>query len=334
MKIIYIGNKLSKYGATPTTIDVLSELFVQEGWEVVVASDLKNQYLRFLDMVGTVIRNPNADYVIIDTYSTKAFWFGFVISQLCRWLSLPFIPFLHGGDLPQRLVNSPRCSQLFFRPAHQCVAPSQYLKKAFEDAGYSNLTFIPNILELDQYPLVKKNYDSPRLLWVRSFASLYQPKLAIEVLQRLKRTHPKSTLCMVGPDKDGSLSATQTYAQQLGLEVDFTGKLSKADWIEKAAHYNIFINTTTIDNTPVSVMEAMALGMPVVSTNVGGIPYLIADRFDGLLVAPNDADAMANAVTQILENQQLQETLTQNALTKAKSWDWNVVKKQWKVLFS
>ena len=80
---------------------------------------------------------------------------------------------------------------------------------------------------------------------------------------------------MVGPDKDGSLEKTKQYAKEKGVlhRVRFTGGLSKTEWIELSKDYNIFINTTNVDNTPVSVMEAMALGFPVISTNVGGVPF-------------------------------------------------------------
>ena len=78
--------------------------------------------------------------------------------------------------------------------------------------------------------------------------------------------------------KDGSMEACKEYAAEEKLPVKFTGKLEKNEWIKISADAGIFINTSNIDNTPVSLMEAMALGLPVVSTNVGGIPYLIEDR--------------------------------------------------------
>ena len=68
--------------------------------------------------------------------------------------------------------------------------------------------------------------------------------------------------------------------------MNFTGKLSKQEWRDLSKDYNVFINTTNFDNTPVSVIEAMALGIPVVSTNVGGLPFLITDKVDGVLVEP------------------------------------------------
>ena len=79
--------------------------------------------------------------------------------------------------------------------------------------------------------------------------------------------------------------------------------LSHKEWHKKAECFDIFINTTNIDNTPVSVLEAMALGLPVVSTDVGGIKYIIKHKENGLLVTKNDVDGMVNSIKDIIDGQ-------------------------------
>jgi glycosyltransferase involved in cell wall biosynthesis len=134
---------------------------------------------------------------------------------------------------------------------------------------------------------------------------------------------------MVGPDKDGSLESTKKYTEELGLNVVFTGKLPKEKWLELSHNYDIFINTTHIDNTPISVMEAMAMGLPVISTNVGGIPYLLEDKVDGLLVTDCDNIAMANSIKYIIENPEIASKIIYSARAKVEFFDWNSVKKLW-----
>ena len=134
---------------------------------------------------------------------------------------------------------------------------------------------------------------------------------------------------MVGPDNDGSLAKTKAYAKQLAVDVSFTGKLTKTEWIAKSEHYNIFINTTNFDNTPVSVIEAMALGLPVVSTNVGGLPFLIEDTINGTLVAPDDIDAFVTAILQYKNNPEFVQSVVKQARETVKAFDWEVVKQQW-----
>ena len=134
---------------------------------------------------------------------------------------------------------------------------------------------------------------------------------------------------MVGPEKDGSLESTKKYTEELGLNVVFTGKLPKEKWLELSNNYDVFINTTHIDNTPISVMEAMAMGLPVISTNVGGIPYLLEDKVDGLLVADCDNIEMANSIKYIIENPEIASKIAYCARAKVEFFDWNFVKKLW-----
>lgn len=134
---------------------------------------------------------------------------------------------------------------------------------------------------------------------------------------------------MVGPDKDGSLARCKKVAAELNLPVTFTGMLKKKEWIALSKDYNIFINTTNFDNMPVSVMEAMALGLPVISTNVGGLPFLIDHEIDGILVPPNNPAAFVNAINKLRENPVLVNTLSNNARSKIEALDWQVIKHKW-----
>jgi glycosyltransferase involved in cell wall biosynthesis len=158
--------------------------------------------------------------------------------------------------------------------------------------------------------------------------------LAVKVLDLLNEMGYAAQLCMVGPDIDGSLTNVKNFAQERNLDVNFTGKLTKLEWINLSKDYNVFINTTNIDNTPVSVIEAMALGLPVVSTNVGGLPYLIEDHTDGLLVPKQDVGAMADAILKLKLDNDLRLKLVTNARAKVEDFGWNVVKSKWKALLS
>ena len=124
------------------------------------------------------------------------------------------------------------------------------------------------------------------------------------------------------------------FAQELKVPVTFTGKLPKADWIALAKDYNIFINTTNFDNMPLSVIEAMALGLPIISTNVGGIPYLITDGVDGLLVTKNDAHAMVQAIINTINDMEATQNRVNNARAKVEDFDWDTVKSKWESILT
>lgn len=328
--LLYLGNQLSKHGFNKTTIETLGPYLEQEGFSVFYASDKRVFPIRMLDMVKAVFQyRKQVSYVLIDTYSTNAFWYAFVCSQLARIFNIKYIPILHGGNLPNRLKKNPKLCQMVFANAYKNVAPSGYLKQAFEKSGYFNVIHIPNSIEIEKYEFKPRSQLTPKLLWVRAFALIYNPNMAVKVLQQLQEKHPSATLTMVGPDKDGSLQTTKTFAASLGVSVSFTGQLTKEDWWKLASENDIFINTTHFDNTPISVMEAMALGLPVVSTNVGGIPYLLTNKENAILVNDNDDKAMTDAILDLLNDKGKANQLAINARTFIEQMDWRVVKQRW-----
>ena len=331
MNILYIGNKISKHGFNKTTIETLGLSFENEGYSVLYASDKKSFIFRVLDMVVTLIKNSKKlDYVLIDTYSTKAFWYSYIVSQLCRFFNLKYIPILHGGNLPNRLNRNPFLCKQLFNNAYKNIAPSNYLKSEFKAIGFENITYIPNTIEINRYVFKERIKFTPKLLWVRAFASIYNPKMAIDVLLELRKTHPEASLTMVGPDKDGSLIETKKYAEMNNASVQFTGKLSKEEWWKVAEEHDVFISTTHFDNTPISVMEAMALGLAVVSTNVGGIPYMLTNNENAILVDDNDALGMSESIVQLILNlDNNTEKLVSNARKNVETKDWKQVKEQW-----
>lgn len=333
MKILYIGNKLSKYGFTPTSVETLGEQ-IKEFCDVVSVSDKRNKVARMIDMIAAICRNRKSDYVIIDTYSTSNFYFTYAAALLCGVFKLRFIPILRGGNLSERLERSPRMSRRIFNHSFINVSPSGYLNYEFKRHGYENVVTIPNNIYINDYPFKVRSSFRPKLLWVRSFDKTYNCEMAVDVLRLLLQHYPDAELCMVGPDKDGSQQSVKDLAAKYGLteRLKITGKMSKSDWHKLSKEYDIFISTTNFDNTPVSVIEAMALGLPVVSTSVGGVPYLIEDGKDGLLCEKGNAADMAEKIMQFVSAPEKSKEICDNARRKVESFDWEVVKKQWKDL--
>jgi len=329
--ILYFGNSLEIKGSTPTGIDTLSILLECEGFTIYKAGLNKIKSFRFIEMVIKAFRNRKAvDYFIIDTYSTQAFWYAFFISQIARFLRVKYVIILRGGNLPFRLNKSKRASKLILCNSYKNIAVSKYLFSELSCMGY-DVEIIPNNIEVNKYKFKERTKLSPKLLWVRSLHTDYNPLMAVDVLSQVIKKYPEAYLCMVGPDKDGSMERTKSYAKKLNIfeSILLTGKLSKPHWHTLSEEYDIFINTTKYDNTPISVLEAMALGLPVVSTNVGGIPYLLEDKTDAILVESNKSEDMAKAIFSLIEHPDLATKLASSARKKAESYDWKVVKGLW-----
>lgn len=331
-RLLYIGNKLVQHGGNPTGIDFLGELLASSGYDIKYAGTRKGKIARFLQIIVVLIKNRNwADTILIDTYSTLGFYFALTAAVLCRIFNTPYICILRGGNLPARLKNSPGLSRFLFTHSKINVAVSPYIQRSFCEAGYKTL-LIPNPIVLNDYIFKDRKDFNPDLLWVRSFHKIYNPEMAVKVLAQVKTRYPGATLKMVGPDKDGSLAKVRKMIKHLQLDhsVVLTGRLSKKDWISLSASCGIFINTTNFDNMPVSVLEAMALGIPVVSTNAGGVPDLIENETEGLLINTGDWQAMSDKIFLMLQDKAMTYNMCVNARHKAEQFGHVEILKAWK----
>lgn len=302
----------------------------KEGYKVRTASTRSNKAMRLAEMLSMIIRyKETTDIVLIDTYGATNFYYAYLVGKACQMLGMEYIPILHGGNLPERLEGSTKLSNDLFGHAKVNIAPSKFLYESFRSYGFKNLQIIPNSINTENYPFKERNNFRPKLLWVRRFQKRYNPLMALKVLQIIKKKYPEASLCMVGPEKDGSMATCKKLAEKFDLDVRFTGKLKKKHWAQLASNYDFFINTTSVDNTPISVIEAMSLGLAVISTDVGGMPVLIQNGYDGVLVPEADEEAMATKIMELIEDPEKAGAICEHAREKVELFDWNLVKEQW-----
>jgi glycosyltransferase involved in cell wall biosynthesis len=216
------------------------------------------------------------------------------------------------------------------------TAPSRYLMEQMRPYR-ADIRLLPNPLNLSSYRFSLREQPQPQLIWLRAFHEIYNPLLALKVVALLTADFPDIRLTIIGPDKrDGSLQRLLQLRVELGLadHVTLLGGVPNAEVPGLMHRGDIFLNTTNVDNTPVSVLEAMACGLCVVSTNVGGIPYLLEHEHDALLVPPDDPAAMATALCRILTEPGLAKQLSRNARRKVEQFDWSVILPQWEALLT
>lgn len=333
--VLIVGNFLSKTTGSRGVCEDIAERLTAAGWLVITTSRFYHRIRRLLDMlITTWIRRHDYDIVLMDLFSGSAFIWAELVGFLLGKLGKPYILTLHGGNLPVFAMRWPKRVTHFLNSAVAVTAPSNYLLEQMK-CYREHLILIPNPLELNKYKFRLRKKNRPVLMWMRAFHQVYNPFLAVLVFEKIFQKHSQAWLLMGGGDNgDGSLQKTKDLSHLLGISnhVKYEGKIPNSDvpsWIQKG---DIFINTTNADNTPVSVLEAMACGLPIVSTNVGGIPYLLENEVDALLVPPNDPEAMAKAIERILQEPSLSMRLSINARKKVEHFDWTVIFPMWEHL--
>src|SRR5262245_33699046 len=170
---------------------------------------------------------------------------------------------------------------------------------------------------------------------MRSFYPYYNPYMAIRVLAAVRARIGEGSLVMAGQDK-GIEHRVRELARTLGVDgaVRFAGFLDSAAKSREGEAADIFLNTNSVDNMPVSVLEACAMGLAVVATKVGGIPDLLTHEQTGLLVPDEDSEAMAEAVCRIVQEPGLAAHLSANGRDLAERCSWEQVYPRWERLFS
>ncbi len=334
-RLCFVGPMIGRNpGQVTTQAEVQADLFRQKGWVVRETSRSPQRWLRPLDMVWCLVRwRSSIDVVVLSVFSGPAFVVADLVSWCCRPLRLPVIAVLHGGNLPGFEARHARWVRRVLDRAQVVVTPSAYLA-AEVVAARGRALVIPNVVDLDAYEYVPRTSPDPSLLWMRTFHHLYNPSMAVRVLDRLRRTVPDVSLTMAGQDK-GALDETKIEAEHrsLGGAITFPGFLDADQKRRALAEHDIYLHTNHVDNAPVSVLEAAASGLVIVATAVGGIPWLLEDGISALLVPDDDPDAMARAVTQVLDDPALAARLSSGGRQLAEASSWPRVLDSWVAVF-
>lgn len=332
-RVLFIS---SSFSADPRTYHSvcqdLADAFESVGVETHITSRKRGRLARALDMCGAVwLKRGDYDIALMDVYSGWAFVWAFTCGLILKALDKPFILTLHGGNLPVFGKRRPRLVKMLLGWADAVNTPSLYMQQQMSPY-HPAIGFIPNPLDLALYRFRERQSAAPRLIWLRAFHEVYQPTMAVEVVNHLRAEYPDIHMLMIGPDKgDGSLQKTQALIHQLELDshITFTGGIPKQQVGAHLDQHDIFINTSRTDNLPVSITEAMACGLIVISTNVGAIPYKLLQSRAGLVVPPGDVSAMADAVRQVLNQPDFAHQCSINAFESTREYQISTIVQQW-----
>lgn len=336
-RVLLIGSYFSGLTGMRGVGQDLAVALKAAGWSVLITSSQRNRVIRLLDFLLTVWRCRNLyDVAHVDVYSGPGFVWAELVCWALRKVKKPYMLTLRGGNLPVFAQRTGRRVPRLLQSAASVTTPSAYLLEQMRPCR-QELVLLPNPLDLSKYSFKHRERPTSKLVWLRSFHEMYNPVLAVQVVARLTQDLPDVRLTMMGPDRgDGSFQATKKLASELGVadRMTFTGPVTKDEIPHLLHDGDIFLNTPRVDNTPVSVLEAMAAGLCIVSTNVGGIPYLLENECDALLVPAGDDVAMAKAIVRFLTEDGLAGRLSRNARRNVEQFDWPNILPRWERLLA
>lgn len=216
------------------------------------------------------------------------------------------------------------------RLADAVVVPSGFLREVFGRRGV-DAQVVPNIIDVERF---RRGEDrdatsGAHILVARNLERIYDNATAIRAFQQVRQQVPEARLTVAGSGPEEG--ALRGLADELGIgdAVEFAGHVDNAGMPALYRSAAVALNPSLADNMPISILEALAAGVPVVSTDVGGVPYLVEDGRTALLVAPGDPARMAQAVLRVLREPGLAARLARAGEAASRDYAWESVRERW-----
>jgi glycosyltransferase involved in cell wall biosynthesis len=276
-------------------------------------------------------------------------WSWHLFAAPAVWMAslrgVPTVVNYRGGEADSFLARSVRWVRPTLEQAAVVAVPSGFLKDVFGKYGVPTVV-VPNVVDLELFSggraaertveggkvmaaaegssgtSVGTTPDSPHLVVARNLEPIYDIPTAIEAFARIRERFPSARLTIAGsgPERE----RLEVLAAKVGVAgaTRFTGRLDHAEMAQLYRSADILLNPSRVDNTPNSVLEALACGVPVVSTNVGGVPYIVRDGVTALLVEAGDPAAMAAAIEKLVTSPSLQASLRTEGRNEVQRYTW------------
>jgi phenylacetate-CoA ligase len=257
---------------------------------------------------------------------------------------VPAVLNYRGGDAERFFARSFRMVERTLRTAAAVVVPSDFLAEVFARHGVAT-EVVPNIIDLDRFrPRAMSNNGSglvrrglreggPRLLIARHLEPIYDVETGIRALQILRQRYPTAVLDVAGAGPDRR--RLERLSAELGVEgsIRFLGQVDNDQMPSLYQSADFALNPSLVDNMPISILEALASGVPVVSTTAGGVPAMVKAGEEAVLVSPRDPGAMANELAALWEAPERMAALSTAGLRKAGAFGWSTVREQWRRVY-
>jgi len=265
----------------------------------------------------------------------SASYFSFLLAPfpavlVARLLGKPVVMNYRSGEAPDHLRRS-AIARSTLRSVEGNAVPSRFLQDVFASFGI-RAQVIPNIVDVERFRFRRRPQLRPHLLSTRNFEALYNLPCTLRAFRIVQDRHPDARLTLVGGGSQEA--ALRSLAASLALRnVTFVGRVPPDEIWRHYADADIYLQTPDIDNMPTSVLEAYASGCPVVATTAGGVPAILTDGLNGLLVPCNDHQAAAGAILRLLDDAVLAQRIADAAFEGCTRYQWSSVREQWLDLY-
>jgi glycosyltransferase involved in cell wall biosynthesis len=262
---------------------------------------------------------PGSQVVHIHAASYWGFMPVLIAAPLARLAGRRVIVTYHGSRAERFLGQYGWLVRRALRSAHTVVVLSEWTQKMFSRLGIPT-TVVPILVDTERFAYRERKTFPPIILWAKGLSRRTNPAMAIRACARVQREMPEVRLHLAG---DGPLlPEARRLAKEIGARVEFLGNVPFAEIHRLYEAAGVFWNTSYADNMPDNVLEASACGLPVIATRVAGVPLIVQDEENALLVEPDDDEALAQKTLLVLRDAALAARLGRAARQNAERFGW------------
>lgn len=232
----------------------------------------------------------------------------------------------HGGGGENFFAKHTRLVKHYLMRTDANIALSDFIGNALDQYDIPH-TIIPNVIELNDSQYRERTELHPNYICIRAHEVLYNIPCILRAFKKVQAELPDATLTLVGGGSQHE--ALIQMAEAMGLKnVTFTGRVDNKEIYRYLDKADVMLSSPKVDNMPVSILEAMNAGLLVISSRVGGVPYMVQNRNNGLLFESNDSEQLAELMLWAVENQSHSKEMILKAHQEVGRYRWESVKKQ------
>jgi glycosyltransferase involved in cell wall biosynthesis len=245
-----------------------------------------------------------------------------------RLLNKRVVLHYHSGEADDHLARWGALVHPWLRLAHEIVVPSAYLQHVFARHGYE-ARVVPNVVDVSRFRFRERTRLTPRFLSARNLEPIYRVDVVLQGFARIHKQCPTATLTVAGHGSEEPRLKDLASSLACKDRIRFVGKIDPDDMPRLYAATDIFLNASVVDNQPVSILEAFAAGLPVVSTATGDIASMVRDGQTGFIVRAGNPEALALAAMAMLQNPNHARAMACRARQEVERFTWTAVRDKW-----
>lgn len=332
MKVLLISNYKPRTGGISGQVEILQRKLLEEG----ITTDIFNTKGTIPYRLSLIqkLRKVGKCYDVFHIHCCSGWGFlpAVIGIRAGRLLHKRIVLTYHGGGGEKFFAKHTHLVRHYLTKTDANIVLSGFLGKVFDkyDIPYS---IIPNIIELDGSHFRKRNPIQPHFICIRTLDPLYNHFCILKAFQLVKQQLPNATLTLVG---GGTIRTEleQFVKEQNIQDVTFSGRVDNSKIYEYLDKSDIMLSTPFVDNMPVSLLEGFNAGLLVISSDVGGVPYMITHGRNGLLIDSDNRQQLADQMLYAIEHQQESQDMIHQAFQEVKSYTWTNVRPQILRLYS